>query len=97
MELGEFPTPIQKPETFGEGEGVSQLYMKRDNQSSQLYGGNKVRKLEFVLADAMQKGRRTLITPGGVGSNQVLASGIHGKHAGFKVVGGKGSLLATDA
>lgn len=87
MELGAFPTPIQKLEAFGEAEGFPQLYMKRDDQSSNLYGGNKVRKLEFVLADAKRKGRKTLITTGGVGSNQVLASGIHGKQAGFKVVG----------
>lgn len=87
IELGEFPTPIQKLGNFGEKEGFSQLYMKCDNQSSKLYGGNKVRKLEFVLADAKQKGRKTLITNGRVGSNQVLASGIYGKKAGFKVIG----------
>ena len=87
IELGAFPTPIQKLEAFGEAEGFPQLYVKRDDQSSSLYGGNKVRKLEFVLADAKRKGRKTLIATGGVGSNQVLASGIHGKQAGFKVVG----------
>jgi 1-aminocyclopropane-1-carboxylate deaminase/D-cysteine desulfhydrase-like pyridoxal-dependent ACC family enzyme len=87
IELGEFPTPIQKLDNFGEKEGFSQLYIKCDNQSSRLYGGNKVRKLEFVLADAKQKGRKTLITSGRAGSNQVLASGIYGKKAGFKVIG----------
>ena len=86
IELGAFPTPIQKLKAFGEAEGFPQLYMKRDDQSSSRYGGNKVRKLEFVLADAKRKGRKTLITTGGVGSNQVLASGIHGKQTGFKVV-----------
>lgn len=87
MELGEFPTSVQKLEAFGEAEGFPQLYMKRDDQSSRLYGGNKLRKLEFVLADAKRRGRKVLITTGGVGSNQVLASGIYGKQAGFKVVG----------
>lgn len=87
MELGEFPTPIEKLESFGEANGFSELYIKRDDVSSTLYGGNKVRKLEFVLADAKRKGRRLLITLGGTGSNQVLATGIFGSKIGMKVKG----------
>jgi 1-aminocyclopropane-1-carboxylate deaminase/D-cysteine desulfhydrase-like pyridoxal-dependent ACC family enzyme len=87
VELGEFPTPVQRLEALGEAEGFPELYIKRDDTSSSLYGGNKVRKLEFVLADAERKGRRLLITLGAVGSNQVLATGIFGSRMGFRVMG----------
>jgi D-cysteine desulfhydrase len=87
VELGEFPTPVQKLEALGEAEGFPELYIKRDDTSSSLYGGNKVRKLEFVLADAERKGRRLLITLGAVGSNQVLATGIFGGRMRFRVMG----------
>ena len=87
MELGEFPTPVHRLEALGEEKGFPELYIKRDDMSSSFYGGNKVRKLEFVLADAKAKGRRLLITVGGTGSNQVLATGIFGGREGFRVMG----------
>ncbi|MCD6479680.1 pyridoxal-phosphate dependent enzyme [Candidatus Bathyarchaeota archaeon] len=87
MELGEFPTPVEHLKRFGEAIGLENLYIKRDDRSSKLYGGNKVRKLEFILADAKERGRRTLITAGAVGSNQVLATGIYGRQLGFRVIG----------
>lgn len=87
IELGDFPTPIQKLERFGEAVGLKDLYIKRDDLSSKKYGGNKVRKLEWVLADAKRKGRQVLITVGATGSNQVLATGIFGRQLGFRVVG----------
>ncbi len=87
MELGEFPTPINKLENLGNDLGFRNLYVKRDDLSCRYYGGNKVRKLEWVLADAKAKERKTLLTIGGIGSNQVLATAIYGQKAGFKVVG----------
>jgi len=87
LELGNFPTPIQKLEKLGKIQGFKNLYVKRDDTSSLTYGGNKVRKLEWVLADAKEKGRKTLICVGGSGSNQVLATTIYGKQMGFRVVG----------
>jgi 1-aminocyclopropane-1-carboxylate deaminase/D-cysteine desulfhydrase-like pyridoxal-dependent ACC family enzyme len=86
-ELGNFPTPIQKLEKLGEAHGFGKLYVKRDDKSSPIYGGNKVRKLEWVLADAKAKGRKSLLCVGGSGSNQVLATTIYGKNMGFRVVG----------
>jgi 1-aminocyclopropane-1-carboxylate deaminase/D-cysteine desulfhydrase-like pyridoxal-dependent ACC family enzyme len=87
VRLGDFPTLIQRMEKLGEAKGFSSLYVKRDDLSSPTYGGNKVRKLEWVLADAREKGRKTLISVGGSGSNQVLATTIYGKQMGFRVVG----------
>jgi D-cysteine desulfhydrase len=87
VELGDYPTPIQKLEKLGEANGFHQLYVKREDKSNTEYGGNKVRKLEWVLADAQSKGRKTLLTIGGSGSNQVLATTIYGRRMGFRVVG----------
>jgi len=87
VELGTYPTRVQAAPSLGEAWGVPELYVKRDDQSCPLYGGNKVRKLEYLLADAEEKNRETLITIGACGSNQVLATGILGGSRGFKVVG----------
>ena len=87
ISLGSYPTPVDKLEKMGEARGFPELYIKRDDQSSPVYGGNKVRKLEYMLADAQKKGKKTLITLGGSGSNQVLATGIFGSELGFKVIG----------
>jgi 1-aminocyclopropane-1-carboxylate deaminase/D-cysteine desulfhydrase-like pyridoxal-dependent ACC family enzyme len=87
ISLGEFPTKIEKLEKMGEARGFSDLYIKRDDCCNSVYGGNKVRKLEYMLADAQKKGKKTLITLGGSGSNQVLATGIFGGQLGFEVTG----------
>jgi len=87
ISLGSYPTRVEKLEKMGEARGFTDLYIKRDDRSSPVYGGNKVRKLEYMLADAQKKGKRTLITLGGAGSNQVLATGIFGHELGFKVTG----------
>ena len=55
------------------------LWIKRDDQTTDIYGGNKPRKLEFVLADALAKGKSNVITIGGTGSNHCLATSIYAK------------------
>lgn len=86
VKLGEFPTPVQPLENFGKGRGLSQLYIKRDDRSSPLYGGNKVRKLEFSLADALYRGKKVIVTCGAAGSNHVLATVIHSERLGLKTI-----------
>jgi len=70
--LGSFPTSIQRLQHLSQGE----LMIKRDDLSSDIYGGNKVRKLEFILADVLQKGKKHVITMGGIGTNHGLATAI---------------------
>ena len=84
--LGNFPTPVQKLNHLGKKIGAASFYIKRDDLSSEIYGGNKIRKLEFLLAEAKQKKADTLITGGGVGSNFSLATTIHGKRLGMRTV-----------
>ena len=70
--LGSFPTPVQRVDRLG----YDNLWIKRDDLSSSAYGGNKVRKLEFLLADARRKKKKQVITMGGIGTNHGLATAI---------------------
>src|SRR5690606_41318971 len=63
----------------------AQLWIKRDVISAQPCGGNKVRKLEFILADAKSRGIERLITIGAVGSHHALATALYGRAHGFRV------------
>ncbi len=86
ISLGEFPTPVQRMDGISKAEGLSDFYVKRDDLSSSIYGGNKVRKLEFLLAHAKEKGRDCLVTFGAAGSNHVVATVIHGGRLGIKTI-----------
>ncbi len=72
----ELPTPVARLARLGHRVGIDQLYIKRDDLSGPLYGGNKPRKLEFVLGDARRRRRSTVLTFGGIGSHQALATTI---------------------
>ncbi len=64
------PTPIEKMERLSEHLGGPEIYIKRDDLCwGFTEGGNKVRKLEFVVADALDHGADTLVTCGAVQSN----------------------------
>jgi 1-aminocyclopropane-1-carboxylate deaminase/D-cysteine desulfhydrase-like pyridoxal-dependent ACC family enzyme len=86
ISLGEFPTPVQKLERLGTELGVGHLYIKRDDLSGKLYGGNKPRKLEFILGSALRSGAREVITFGGAGSNHALATAIYARQVGLKSI-----------
>ena len=64
-----FTTPIEKLERFSAELGGPNVYMKRDDLLGLTGGGNKTRKLEFLMADALDKGADTIITCGAVQSN----------------------------
>jgi D-cysteine desulfhydrase len=70
--LGTFPTPIQP---FS-GLGHDNLWIKRDDLSCRIYGGNKIRKLEFILAEAVRRKSTRMITFGGIGTNHGLATAM---------------------
>jgi D-cysteine desulfhydrase len=77
MNLANFPrrryttgrTPIEKLSRLSAELNGPMIYMKRDDLLGLAGGGNKTRKLEFVVADALEKGADTLITCGAVQSN----------------------------
>lgn len=82
--LATLPTPVERLEGISGELGVD-AWIKRDDQSGPLYGGNKVRKLEFLLGDAKRRGRTSVITLGAYGSHHGLATAIYGRHTGLEV------------
>ena len=78
------PTRVERLENISARLGRD-VWIKRDDRTSPLYGGNKPRKLEFVLAKALEQEKRILITGGGLGTNHGLATAIFGAKLGFKV------------
>ena len=82
--LGLFPAPVEKAERLGSALGLERLYMKRDDLSGAVYGGNKVRMLEFLLGGALRADAREVVTVGFVGSNQALALAIYADRLGLK-------------
>ncbi len=84
--LGDFPTPVHRLEGLCGSEEFCEIWVKRDDRSSSHYGGNKVRKLEFTLADAKRRGKRYVLTFGGLGSNHCLATTIHSRRLGLRSI-----------
>ncbi len=82
--MGTYPTRVHELSKLGESIGCRRLWIKRDDESSDIYGGNKVRMMEFVLADAKRKKRTALVCWGSLGSNQVMATCIWGRRLGFE-------------
>lgn len=81
--LGTLPTPVQKLEALSTHLGHHHLYIKRDDLSGPLYGGNKVRKLEFIFGEALAKGFKEVVTLGAIGSHHVLATSIYARELGL--------------
>lgn len=81
--LGRFPTRVERVTSLVAP--TVDLWVKREDESGARYGGNKVRKLEFLLGEALARGKRRLVTIGGFGSHHVLATGIYGRAAGLEV------------
>jgi len=78
------PTPVQLLKTLSSRLG-REIWIKRDDTASPLYGGNKPRKLEFILGKACCRDHKHLITIGGLGTNHGLAVAIFGRELGFQV------------
>jgi D-cysteine desulfhydrase family pyridoxal phosphate-dependent enzyme len=69
VRLAYLPTPLEKLERLSKHLGGPEIYIKRDDQTGLATGGNKTRKLEFLLADALAQGCDYLITTGAPQSN----------------------------
>ena len=78
--LGDYPTPVETVALPGLS---APLWLKRDDLTSPELGGNKVRALEFLLADV--RAGDLLLTGGGEGSTHVLATAVHAKRLGARL------------
>jgi len=79
--LGAWPTPVEEHRFSTEGEAI---YLKREDLSSPLYGGNKVRTLEGHLGAALASGAREVWSCGAFGSNHATAGTLHGRAVGLE-------------
>ena len=85
VSLGVFPTPIQKLENISRMLNTN-VYIKRDDLSGLGLGGNKVRKLEFLLADARAQGAEIVFTTGGAQSNHAMLTAAAAGKLGMKAI-----------
>ncbi len=83
--LSRLPTPIRPLAGLGKG-----VFMKEDGLSGPVYGGNKIRKLEFLLGEALAEGRKSVVTYGAAGSNHALATAVCCRQLGLRAI----SILA---
>jgi len=69
IKLGIFPTPLEELKTISSHLGGPRIFIKRDDLDGLGLGGNKLRKLEYAMAEALEQGATTVITTGAVQSN----------------------------
>jgi len=86
VSLGHFPTPVHALPRLSEKLGGPRLFVKRDDQTGLATGGNKTRKLEFLLADALDRHMDTLITHGAPQSNHARQTAAAAAKTGMKCV-----------
>lgn len=84
--LGDFPTPIERLAGAAAALGApdAPFFIKRDDISSPVYGGNKVRTLEALFGRAKAAGARRIYSTGAFGSNHALAAVLHAPRAGLE-------------
>jgi len=85
VSIAELPSPIQQSKTISNEFNIGCLFIKRDDLTGLEYGSNKVRKLEFILADALRKKSKRVVTFGFAGSNHTLATAIYAKKLKLKM------------
>ena len=104
VRLGVFPTPFYRLDRLSEQYGRG-IWIKRDDLCGVALGGNKVRKLEYLLADAQQQGCDTVFTTGGAQSNHAMLTAACAARLGMQctlilkkrgVTDHKGNLVLDD-
>ena len=84
VQLAQRPTPLMPLERTSQQLGL-ELWVKRDDLTGVALSGNKVRKLEFLVAEALGQGADTLITCGAMTSNHARATAVAGARFGLRV------------
>lgn len=69
LRFAHLPTPVEELTRLSQALGGPHILVKRDDQTGLAFGGNKTRKLEFLVAEALEQGARTLMTGGALQSN----------------------------
>jgi len=82
--LSEGPSPVSRLAEISRRTG-QEVWIKNDGLYGRVYGGNKPRKLEFVLPRALVTGARTIMTTGPLGTHHGLATALYGRELGLNV------------
>src|SRR5438094_240554 len=94
--LAQLPTPIEKLARLSRALDGPELLIKRDDLTGLALGGNKTRKLEFLVGDALAQGADTLVTAGAAQSNHCRQTAAAAAKAGIelsaRIAGCKGKL-----
>ena len=83
--LADLPTPLEPMEALSARVGAD-LWVKRDGLTHPQYGGNKIRKFEFIFGDLLRQGSRVVLTGGGLGSHHTLATAVLARQFGLQAV-----------
>jgi D-cysteine desulfhydrase family pyridoxal phosphate-dependent enzyme len=86
LKFAHLPTPIEALPRVSSFLGGPKLYVKRDDMTGLALGGNKTRKLEFLLAEAQANGARTVITAGAAQSNHCRQTAAAAARTGFECI-----------
>lgn len=86
VRLAALPTPLEDMRTLTAKLNGPRLLIKRDDMTGLAFGGNKVRKLEFIMADALKQNADIIITSGGVQTNHGRLTAAAAKKLGLKPV-----------
>jgi D-cysteine desulfhydrase family pyridoxal phosphate-dependent enzyme len=86
LNFAHLPTPVEMLPRLSAQLNGPQIFIKRDDQTGLAFGGNKTRKLEYLLADAQEQGANTLITAGAVQSNHCRQTAAAAARNGFACV-----------
>ena len=83
IEVCRAPTPIQPLDRLSDALGGPRISVKRDDLTEVPLSGNKVRKLEFLFAEALDQGAHTVVTCGGIQSNHCRATALLAARVGL--------------
>ncbi len=86
LHFAHLPTSLETLPRLSEALGGPHLSIKRDDQTGLAFGGNKTRKLEFLVAEAREEGAKTLITGGALQSNHCRQTAAAAARFGFKCI-----------
>jgi D-cysteine desulfhydrase family pyridoxal phosphate-dependent enzyme len=86
LNFAHLPTPIEALPCLSDALGGPRLLIKRDDQTGLAFGGNKTRKLEFLVAEARDQGAKTLISGGALQSNHCRQTAAAAARFGFKCI-----------
>src|SRR5439155_18722152 len=85
LNFAHLPTPIEALPRLSETLGGPRLLIKRDDRTGLAFGGNKTRKLEFLVAEARDQGGKTLISGGALESNHCRQTAASAARFGFEM------------